>query len=347
MIDLRERFRATDGIFDPDLWSEVEERLAARTEGGVPLRTGRSSLARPSFRKGMTVALAFALGVASTLIVIRAFPQRAEHSAGDLRERLGTFAAVQGWVTFGSGQEIIARDPDEGPNGARRIIFRSTGDRTPIPIAWSPDGSRLLFDEGDGLRVLDGEERLTRLTSTPGSVGSWSPDGTRVAFADGSGLRVVPSDGGDSLLLVAASGSPLQKATWSPNGRWIAFLSYSRGRPLLKRIDIETGVVSRVIGLPRSEIYSVAWSPDGSRLLLGQCTDKFSCDISVVDVGTGRMAALTDDHGSHWPTWSPDGKRIAFVRVGFLFVMKADGTDTRVAASFASGPLAWIPYSRS
>jgi TolB protein len=59
------------------------------------------------------------------------------------------------------------------------------------------------------------------------------------------------------------------------------------------------------------------------------------------------VTPLTDDHVSNWPTWSPDGTRIAFVRAGFLFVMKADGTDARVAASFASGPLAWMPGSPS
>jgi Tol biopolymer transport system component len=254
---------------------------------------------------------------------------------------------VQGWIAFGSGDGIIATDPDEGPNDTRRIVFRGSGAGTPIPVAWSPDGTRLLFDNGDGLRVVDGEGRQTRLTSSPGSSASWSPDGSQVAFVDASGLQVVPSKGGESLLLVPAMRSSLSGAAWSPDGRWIAFLEYSRGRPTLKKIDITTGSVSRVIGLPRWEIYRLAWSPDGSGLLLGTCMGKFSCDIVVVDVGTGRVTPLTDDHVSNWPTWSPDGTRIAFVRAGFLFVMKADGTDARVAASFASGPLAWMPGSPS
>ena len=347
MTDLRERFRATDGISDPDLWPRVEERLAT-ADAGAPVRPARSSLAPSPFRKGMTLAVAFALGIASTLIVVRAFPQRAGDSVGDSRDLLGAFRGVQGWIAFGSGNEIIAVDPDDGPDKTRRIVFRSSGDRSPVPVAWSPDGSRLLLDEGANLLVVDGDGRQTRLTSSPGSPVSWSPDGSQVAFVDGSGLRVVPSHGGGSLLLVPATRSPLSGAAWSPDGRWIAFLEYSRGRPTLKKIDITTGLVSRVIGLPRWEIYRLAWSPDGSRLLLGTCRGKLSCDIGIVDVGTGRMTPLTDDHVSNWPTWSPDGTRIAFVRAGFLFVMKADGTEARVAAnSFASGPLAWMPGSPS
>jgi Tol biopolymer transport system component len=51
-----------------------------------------------------------------------------------------------------------------------------------------------------------------------------------------------------------------------------------------------------------------------------------------------------------WPVWSPDGSRIAFVRLdlsassGTVVVMQADGSDAHsISAPSADGPVEWSP----
>lgn len=56
---------------------------------------------------------------------------------------------------------------------------------------------------------------------------------------------------------------------------------------------------------------------------------------------------LTTDGGYSRPRWSPDGKQLAYLKGGQLWVMKADGTGKRrLTTRSASGP-SWSPDSRS
>jgi Tol biopolymer transport system component len=56
---------------------------------------------------------------------------------------------------------------------------------------------------------------------------------------------------------------------------------------------------------------------------------------------------LTTDGGYSRPRWSPDGKQLAYLKGGQLWVMKADGsTKRRLTTRPASGP-SWSPDSRS
>jgi dipeptidyl aminopeptidase/acylaminoacyl peptidase len=81
---------------------------------------------------------------------------------------------------------------------------------------------------------------------------------------------------------------------------------------------------------------------------------------------SGSVQALTDDQLSYAPAWSPDGRRIAFVRgepdtweecCGYgaerLWVMDADGSDARAVSDIVEGDdaprsvLLWEPDGRS
>jgi TolB protein len=56
---------------------------------------------------------------------------------------------------------------------------------------------------------------------------------------------------------------------------------------------------------------------------------------------------LTTDGGYSRPRWSPDGKQLAYLKSGQLWVMKADGTGKRrLTTRAASGP-SWSPDSKS
>jgi Tol biopolymer transport system component len=97
------------------------------------------------------------------------------------------------------GQTIVywhgsAQSPDGGPNNSEIYSIPATGG-TPTQLtdnnapdiqpAWSPDGSKIAYRDGDELWVMnaDGTDQHRVYQGTGGAWSpSWSPDGTRVAF---------------------------------------------------------------------------------------------------------------------------------------------------------------------
>jgi dipeptidyl aminopeptidase/acylaminoacyl peptidase len=112
---------------------------------------------------------------------------------------------------------------------------------------WSPDGGSIVFWSGEAVMRMDADgSDLVELA--PGSSPSWSPDGSRIAYTCASGLCTMAPDGSDRSAV--PNSSNLDKARWSPGGRWIAAVD---------RVD-KTVVVVRPDG---SERLSIGTTPAG------------------------------------------------------------------------------------
>ncbi len=205
---------------------------------------------------------------------------------------------------------------------------------------WSPDGRLIAYTSyrngNPDLFVLNFDSgRRDVLSAQPGlnATPAWSPDGQWLAFAmsagGGTNLFLVPKGGGKPKPLTtgpAISVSP----SFSPNGRQIVFNSDRGGTPQIYVIDAD-GANLRRLTFQGTYNASPRWSPRGEKIV-------FMCQVAGYQIclinpdGSG-LQQLTSAGRNEEPTWSPDGRHIAFTstRTGQreVFVMHADGSDQR------------------
>jgi Tol biopolymer transport system component len=244
--------------------------------------------------------------------------------------------------------------------------------------AWSPDGSRLAFvrviegNEEIGTRseihLLDeaGERPLTDSLGAIAFDPAWSPDGRQIAFArqlgedqrDATEIVVVPVDGGPERVLrrqrQGMRWMGVGQPGWSPDG---ARIVYTRTR-LDRSYDFRNSlfVIDAAGGTPRlfaREASDAAWSPDGSRIAFSSGRDRngkwcgsdecfYNDELYVMDADGTDPVRLTRNHGDDSsPTWSPDGRYIAFS--SDRNVHDPGGFDTEIYAIRADGScLNWL-----
>ena len=151
------------------------------------------------------------------------------------------------------------------------------------------------------------------------------------------------------------------RPTWSPDSRYIAFVSYRDGNSEVYVMDADGSIQTRLTNTPGTgTTYAPEWSPDGSKIAFDSDRDG-NREIYLMNADGTNQTRLTNNFTSDaYPEWSPDGARIAFQseRDGNLeiYVMNADGSNqTRLTNNpardylsgwFTYGFSAWSPDSR-
>ena len=172
-----------------------------------------------------------------------------------------------------------------------------------------------------------------------------------VLDAEHGGIYVLNADGSGEQRLTKGSTDILPR--WSPDGKQIAFLALREQDHELAAehdlafhwflyvMDADGQNQRRVTKTPIGMIFQ--WSPDGSRFVFqSSCEDgnnkakdgTVSSAIYVMKADGTKQKRLTPvEKNDGFPSWSPDGKQIAFCsnRHGNMdiFVMNADGSDVR------------------
>lgn len=206
-----------------------------------------------------------------------------------------------------------------------------------VPVAWSPDGTRIVFegwDDADTSRTgiytggLPDVTNLVRVTSTGGaphdSPLDYSPDGTRLVFY--RSVRAEPDfpiDIGGSLWVVNVDGTDARQLDTPPPNWW------------------------------------ARWSPDGTTILfVSERNQPAGAIFTIRPDGSGLTTVFEDPSGAFPidPIWSPDGSQIVFMLDpvsdrfthpnNVLSVMRSDGTGITTlidTPSFKSSPEWWLP----
>jgi len=138
-----------------------------------------------------------------------------------------------------------------------------------------------------------------------------SPDGKRAVFAARGDVFTVPAKEGSARNLTHTQGIREQGATWSPDGRWIAYNSDRTGEAELyispqDGLGKEQQITSGYKGFK----YNAVWSPDSKKLAWGDKDLRLwyvdITDKKPVEVDRGKYAEITNY------SWSPDSKWLAY-----------------------------------
>lgn len=113
----------------------------------------------------------------------------------------------------------------------------------------------------------------------------------------------------------------------------IVFASNRAGNFEIYRMTSEGHSVERLTYTPDYDEQVVKVSPDGSKILFDRGGMRLEREVYLLDADSGIVSQLTDALAYDIPgTWSPDGKRIAFIsdRDGgcyHLYLMNSDGSE--------------------
>ena len=229
---------------------------------------------------------------------------------------------------------------------------------TDFDVMWPSLGENsIVFENGGYLYVLDlATRQATKLTITlPGerelAMQRWTsvaglitdldiaPDGKRAVLTARGKIFTVPAKEGATRTLTREEGSREKLVAWSPDGRWIAYVSdrsgedeiYITPQDGMGNIDLgkepstdpkdkdKEAAAAKERGKDREQqitsgfkgfMFQPIWSPDGKKLAWAdKDLNLWYVDIAdkkPVKVDTGRFAEINDYQ------WSPDSKWIAY-----------------------------------
>lgn len=250
---------------------------------------------------------------------------------------------------------------DKTPNGSLNLFKNVNGKDTQVTnfddadIKWpNTDGTSIVFEK-DGvlykydvksnaaskinLRVpsenLAARPALKSLVQNMESV-ALSPSGARLAVGARGEVMSIPAKTGEVRNMSNSSGSREQSVDWSPDGKWISYMSDATGEyELYVQPQLGGAPTKLTSGLKLGMGY--VWSPDSKKIVL----TTIGTDVHILDVETKKTTPIDDfQYGGGSFTFSQDSKWVAYTKArenGYQAVHLyevATGKSTKVTEGF-------------
>ncbi|MFZ0389900.1 MAG: PDZ domain-containing protein, partial [Calditrichia bacterium] len=138
-----------------------------------------------------------------------------------------------------------------------------------------------------------------------------APDGSRALFGARGDVFTVPAKNGPTRNITRTSGVHERNAKWSPDGKWIAYISDRTGED---EIYIEaqdgSGEPEKVTSGGETYKYQIYWSPDSRKIMWADRLQR----LRYVDISTKQITTIVKS--PVWEirdyAWSPDSRWIAY-----------------------------------
>jgi len=299
--------------------------------------------------------------------------------AGDQSGNKDIYRRAVGYLNAIDLTKDTPEDDDQpafSPDG-ERIAFRSERDGGGIFVmgptgeavrrvtnlgyrpTWKPDGTELAFVTEDvplmpqnifgasELMVADVRSgKLRSLNAGDAVLPSWSPHGYRIAYTKRLGtpthddIWTIPAEGGEPVAVT--NDQPIDwSPAWSPDGRYLYFVSNRGGSMNLwrVRIDERTGKTlgsPEPITVPTPDLTQISVAAGGHEIAYSSVTMAANIQSATFDPTKGTVVgqpAPVTSGSNQWsaPDPSPDGQWVAFYHLdrGDLYVAHRDGTGLR------------------
>ena len=197
-------------------------------------------------------------------------------------------------------------------------------------VKWPAIGSdAIVFEKGGYLFVMDlpGEKTQKLQVLVPDdkpatraefrNVSKWitdfdlSPSAKRAVFAARGDLFTVPAEKGDVRRLMGTPGARERDPAWSPDGKWIAYLSDATGEYEIWVVGSDGKTPPRQVTKgPDTFRFALLWSPDSKKLAFSDKT----LAVWWCDVESGRLTKVDKGENGeiHDYAWSSDSKWLAY-----------------------------------
>ncbi len=166
-----------------------------------------------------------------------------------------------------------------------------------------------------------------------------SPDGKKLAFSAMTHLYTLDLPGGKAQRLSNGKSTEFQPA-WSPDGKWLTYVSWSSQGGQLWKISADGGTP---VQLSKSlAVYSnPVFSPDGTKIVLlrGNAYDRENsafdggqtgnADLIWISANGGEPSLILPARGAGGPHFTNEKDRIYVYTPGGLVSLRYDGTDRR------------------
>ncbi|HEV3201880.1 MAG TPA: S41 family peptidase [Bryobacteraceae bacterium] len=210
--------------------------------------------------------------------------------------------------------------------GGKPVQVTHHGDGNLFYPSISADGKTIVYEDNFGIWKLDAasgksteirvdvksdlKDNKTELVTINNEVEGFhiSPSNKRAAIAVHGEIFTIPTDRGE-IQRVSETPWKEQNPRWSPNGKWIAYVSDRTGREEIFISD-ELGKNLKKLSDADCDKQAIAWAADSKSLLWAGTDHK----LRRVDIDSGKEEVLaTSDAGNIGePQFSPDGKWISY-----------------------------------
>ena len=222
------------------------------------------------------------------------------------------------------------------------VLWASAG---PLAVVYENGGWLYRFDPATGesrrLAITVGGDRPATLPKVVEGVdfiesADLSPAGKRVLVTARGEVFSAPAKDGPVRNLTRTATSREIAASWSPDGRQIAYLSDATGEYEIWVRSVGGGDARQVTRDGAIWRFMPVWSPDSSMLLFGDKNQR----LNIANVGNGRVSVVDSSVYNDITdySWSPDSRFVTYVKnndlgTGSIWIYALGERETRQVTS--------------